>query len=72
MLILDRKLGQSILIGNGITVTPERIGGDRVRISIEAPRDVLVLRGELRRCPDCQETLIDCRCNGGEHETPDS
>lgn len=47
MLILQRKKGQSLTIGNEITLTISEIGQDWVRLAIDAPRDVLVLRSEL-------------------------
>lgn len=47
MLVLTRKLQEKICIGNDITVTILRVKGQQVRIGIEAPRDVRVIRGEL-------------------------
>lgn len=47
MLILSRREQQTIIINNDIVVTVERICGDRVRISIDAPSDVHIRRGEL-------------------------
>ncbi len=47
MLVLSRRLGESINIGSDITVTVTAVQGNRVRIGIEAPRDVRILRGEL-------------------------
>ena len=47
MLVLSRKTGQSIEIGDEITVNVTEIKGNRVRISILAPRHVLILRSEL-------------------------
>jgi carbon storage regulator CsrA len=47
MLVLTRKLQQQIKIGEHITVTILRVKGHTVRIGIEAPRDVRVVRGEL-------------------------
>jgi carbon storage regulator len=47
MLVLTRKPGQRIHIGNDIVLTVLAIEGDRVRVGIAAPRDVQVLRGEL-------------------------
>lgn len=47
MLVLTRKEGEQIHIGNDITVTVTLVQGDRVRLGIEAPRDVTILRGEL-------------------------
>ena len=47
MLVLTRKLQEKICIGNDITVTILRVKGQQVRIGIEAPRNVRVVRGEL-------------------------
>lgn len=47
MLVLSRKPGEKVVIGEGITVTVLEIVGRRVRIGVEAPDDVRVLRGEL-------------------------
>jgi len=47
MLVLTRKLQQQIKIGQQITVTILRVKGQTVRVGIEAPRQVRVIRGEL-------------------------
>ena len=47
MLVLTRKNREQIQIGDSITVTVLRVKGKSVRIGIEAPRDVRVLRTEL-------------------------
>lgn len=47
MLVLSRKEAQRIRLGEDIVITVVRIGGDKVRLGIEAPRDMLVLRDEL-------------------------
>lgn len=47
MLVLTRKTTETIKIGNGITITILRVKGQTVRVGIEAPRDVRVIRGEL-------------------------
>lgn len=47
MLVLTRKLNEQILIGDDIKITLIRVRGNSVRIGIEAPRDVRVVRGEL-------------------------
>lgn len=46
MLILTRKVGESIVIG-GVKVTVVEIKGGRIRLGIEAPKEVNVVRGEL-------------------------
>lgn len=47
MLVLSRKLGGKILIGDNITITVVDIDRGKIRIGIEAPRDVVILRAEL-------------------------
>ena len=48
MLVLSRKESERIRLGNNIVVTVVRVSGDRGRIGIEAPPDVIVLRDELQ------------------------
>jgi carbon storage regulator len=47
MLVLTRKTGEAIRIGDNINVTVVKVQGNRVRIGIEAPRSVEVNRAEL-------------------------
>ena len=47
MLVLSRKESEKIKLGESIVVTIIRIGREKVRIGIEAPSDVVVLREEL-------------------------
>jgi carbon storage regulator len=47
MLVLSRKVGERILIGENIAVTVVRIGQGGVRIGIDAPNDMTVVREEL-------------------------
>jgi len=76
MLVLTRKLQEKICIGDNITVTILRVKGQQVRIGIEAPRDVRVIRGELppnaiaRHEVDAAATepmILDLELNGGLH-----
>lgn len=48
MLILSRKLGQKVLIGNSIWVTIIAIDRDKVRIGIDCDKDIPIWREELR------------------------
>jgi len=48
MLVLSRKLGEEIVIDGQIKVSVLKVRGGRVRIGIEAPESVRVLRRELR------------------------
>jgi carbon storage regulator len=47
MLVLSRKLSQQIMIGSDISITVVKIEGNHVRLGIEAPRGVSILREEL-------------------------
>lgn len=47
MLVLTRKLSQSITVGDDMKITVLSIEGDRVSIGIEAPREVRIFRSEL-------------------------
>lgn len=49
MLVLTRRLGESIVIGNDVVVTVLEVRGDQVRIGIDAPRSVQVHREEVYR-----------------------
>ena len=51
MLVLSRKQSQRIKVGDSIVVTVVRLSGDKVRLGIEAPDDMLVLREELETFP---------------------
>jgi carbon storage regulator len=47
MLVLSRKVGETLVIDGNITVKVVRIQGNRITLGIEAPSEVKVLRGEL-------------------------
>jgi carbon storage regulator len=48
MLVLSRKQSERIRLGKDIVVTVVRVAGDKVRLGIEAPADIVVLRDELQ------------------------
>ena len=50
MLVLSRRETQRIQLGDSIVVTVVRVKGDRVRLGIDAPASVRVLRTELEPC----------------------
>lgn len=47
MLVLSRKLNERIVVGGSVVVTVVRISGDKVRLGIDAPDDVRVIRDEV-------------------------
>jgi carbon storage regulator len=47
MLVLSRKVGESVMIGDGIKLTVIKVDRGKVRIGIEAPKDIKVFRQEL-------------------------
>jgi carbon storage regulator len=48
MLVLTRKEGEKICIGDDVVITVVRSGGDRVRLGIDAPSNQVILRSELK------------------------
>lgn len=50
-LFLDRRVGESIQIGNGVIVTVESIGRHETRLRVVAPKDVPIVRTELLSRP---------------------
>lgn len=47
MLVLSRKLNESIVIGDNIEITVAEIRGDRIRLAVKAPKEVPVNRREV-------------------------
>jgi len=57
MLVLSRKTGERIHIGDDVFVEVRRVSGNRVTLAIKAPRDVRILRGELMDAADSFSVL---------------
>jgi carbon storage regulator len=68
MLILTRKLGESITIGDDIKITLLDIKGKYIRIGIEAPRDIAVHRQEIYQL--IQEQNIEA-AKQDDHKAPE-
>lgn len=72
MLVLSRKVGESVRIGNDVTVTVVRIGPNSVRLGITAPHEMNIARQEIDlhfetepvaiECGSCRESMLECFC----------
>lgn len=64
MLVLSRKEGEQIVIGDNIRVSISKISGSRVRVAIDAPDEVVIRRGELH-CNQSIQSNADIHGNSG-------
>ncbi len=63
MLVLSRKRGEGIVIGDGVTVTVLEVNGNQVKLGFVAPAEVPIHREEVRqRIDDCPPVLEYARC----------
>ena len=58
MLVLSRRESERIKLGDSIVVTVVRVSGDRVRLGIEAPSNVVVLREEIAATDQADPILL--------------
>jgi carbon storage regulator len=61
MLVLSRKIGEKVVIGDGIVLVVKRILGQRVTFGIEAPQSVRIVRGELPRFDEAPTEKLPAR-----------
>lgn len=47
MLVLTRKVGERIVIGDNVVITIAEIKGDNIRMAIDAPKEIKIYRGEI-------------------------
>jgi len=66
MLILTRRVGETVVIGNDVDVTVLGVKGNQVRLGVKAPREVAVHREEIFQ-RICRE---QGNGNGADHATP--
>lgn len=63
MLVLSRKKGESIVVSENIRITVVEVRGDKIRLGIEAPKDVPVHRSEvydaIRNANDLSDSQTD-------------
>ena len=71
MLVLSRKSGQELIIGDNIRITVNRVGGSRVTLGIEAPDDVRIVRGELDPIVRSFEQTSEESCGGQQADSRD-
>lgn len=58
MLVLSRKVGEKLLIGSDVVITIVRIGDSHVRIGIDAPTSLNIVRGELQTAPTVGDPAV--------------
>jgi carbon storage regulator CsrA len=76
MLVLSRKEGERIVIGDQITLVVSKVSGNRVTLGIEAPKDVKIKSAELRERFEATGVCANllrafCRCKGKWDELVD-
>lgn len=68
MLVLSRKVGEKIHIGDDVLVEVRRISGNRVTLALRAPRDVRILRAELEPAATEFEVAIEQPVDNANHQ----
>lgn len=64
MLVLGRKKGQSILIGEEIEITIQEVSRDFVKLAIHAPKEIEIMRSELKEIiDDNKKAMIEVKPN---------
>lgn len=69
MLVLTRKVNESIAIGDSILLTVLAIEGEKVKIGISAPRETVILRQEVFQAIEDQKKIQELLANEADSET---
>ena len=64
MLVLSRKVGERILVGDNVTITVVRLTNGGVRLGIEAPTEMTVVREEVVQKQSVASTLDESKSSG--------
>lgn len=70
MLILTRRVGESVVIGGDVTITVLGVKGNQTRLGVDAPRDITVHREEIHERIKREQAALDPgrrRAMGAEH-----
>ena len=70
MLILTRRVGESVVIGGDVTVTVLGVKGNQARLGVNAPRDIAVHREEIHKRIEREQADVDAegrQAVGAEH-----
>ena len=68
MLVLSRRKNEKIVINGEITLTVVEIRGDKVRLGVEAPREVRVNRWEIHQAIQRENDLANAAASGAQPE----
>lgn len=69
MLVLSRRIGERIHIGENVFVEVRRVAGNRVTLAVSAPQDVRILRGELMEAAHEFDVLDEPEVSQAETDT---
>lgn len=61
MLILTRRIGESVVIGGNVTVTLLGVKGNQARLGVDAPRDVAVHREEIHERIEREQSAVETK-----------